>query len=439
MKTMPTISKLSPQAIAALLAPVIAFAAFWAILHGLNEPSGSPAPPASSAPPATTEARLAELQRAVAASPDDPQLLASIGNLLYQRGRETGDSAFYDQAVQSFEAALTLDPRNVAAITGKATLALNDHRFADGLALARRAHRIGPALVAPYPALVDGLIETGRYAAAGRALDRLATLRPGLVAYSRISYFRELHGDLDGAAQALRLAIAAGSGTSEGAAYVRVLLANLNAHRGRSGVAAAGYREALAIDPGIRAAEVGLAHLAARRGDLDAAIERTRAALSDPASPDALAELGELEQAAGLTRAAERHYAASDRIERQGIAGGAGVDGAVTRFFANHGDVDYAVELGRRAWRSAPSVTSADAYSWALYRAGRIEAAARFSAEAMRLGSADPLFLYHAGMISRAAGDSPRARALLGRLLRQNPSFSPLYAPRAEQALRSLR
>ena len=105
------------------------------------------------------------------------------------------------------------------------------------------------------------------------------TLRPGLAAYSRISYFRELHGDLDGAAQALRLAIAAGSGTPEGAAYVRVLLANLNVHRGRSGVAAAGYREALAIDPGIRAAEVGLAHLAARRGDLDAAIERMRAAL----------------------------------------------------------------------------------------------------------------------------------------------------------------
>ncbi len=434
---MPAISKLSTQRAAALLAPVIAFAAFWAVLHHLNASSGSSAQPAA-APPATTEAKLAELQGAVAESPDDPQLLASIGNLLYQRGRETGDPGFFDQAERSFKAALVLDPRSVAAITGRATLALNAHRFSDGLAFARRAHRIAPAVVAPYPALVDGLIETGRYPAAARTLDRFATIRPGLAAYSRISYFRELHGDLDGAAQALRLAIAAGSGTPEGAAYVRVLLANLNAHRDRSGLAAAGYREALAIDPTNRAAKVGLAHLAARRGNLDAAIERMRAALADPPSPDALAELGELEEAAGMTPAAERHYAASDRIERQAIADGAGIDGAVTRFFANHGDVDYAVELGRRAWRTAPSVTSADAYSWALYRAGRIEAAAQFSAEAMRLGSADPLFLYHAGMIARASGDRVRARALLTRLLGQNPRFSPLYAPRAQQALRSL-
>ena len=435
---MPTISKLPTPRFAALLVPLIAFAALWAILRHVNGQSGSAVGQSATSPPANTEDKLAELQRAAAAAPDDPELLAGIGNLLYQRGRETGDGAYFDEAQRSFEAARAIDPRNVAAIAGQATLELNGHRFADGLASARHAHRIAPAVVAPYPALVDGLIETGRYAEAGRTLERFATLRPGLAAYTRISYFRELHGDLDGAAQALRLAIAAGSGTAEGSAYVRVLLANLNAHRGRAGVAAAGYREALAIDPANRAAEVGLAHLAARRGDLDAAIEGMRAALADPPSPDALAELGELEQAAGLTGAAQRHYAASERIEREAIAGGAGVDGAVVRFFANHGDVDYAVGLGRRAWRTAPSVTSADAHSWALYRAGRIAAAARFSAEAMRLGSADPLFLYHAGMIARAQGDRAHARHLLASLLEQSPRFSPLYAPRAERALRSL-
>ena len=95
--------------------------------------------------------------------------------------------------------------------------------------------------------------------------------------------------------------------------------------------------------------------------------------------------------------------------------------------------------LGRTAWRRAPSVSSADAYSWALYRAGRIEAASRLSGEAMRLGSRDPEFLYHAGMIARAGGEDARAATLLGRLLEQSPRFSALYAPRARQALRSLR
>ncbi len=430
--------KLSPQRLLALALPLIAFAALWAVLNLANGASEPADASASSLAPADTEAKIAELEQAAAAEPNDPEILAGLGNVLYQRARETGDGAYNDEAERAFKAALALDPRSVPALTGRATVALSDHRFNDGLVLAREAHRIAPALVAPYPALVDGLIETGRYGAAAQALGRFARVKPGLVAYSRVSYFRELNGDLDGAAQALRLAIAAGSGTAEGSAYVRVLLANLNAQSGRYGAAARGYREALAIDPGLGAAEAGLALLSAGRGRLDQAITQLRANLGDPASPDALAELGEIEQAAGRLGAARRHYAASDRIERGLIEQGSGVDAAVTVFEANHGKPAFAVELGRRAWREAPSVSSADAYSWALFRAGRTEAAARLSTEAMRLGSRDPEFLYHAGMIARANGDRAEARRLLTRLLQQSPRFSPLYAPRAERALRSL-
>ena len=105
---------------------------------------------------------------------------------------------------------------------------------------------------------------------------------------------------------------------------------------------------------------------------------------------------------------------------------------------AHEDDPERAVRLGRAAWQSAPSVSSADAYSWALYRARQIAAASRLSAEAMRLGSRDPEFLYHAGMIARASGDEPRAARLLGRLLHQSPHFSALDAPRAREALRDV-
>ena len=46
------------------------------------------------------------------------------------------------------------------------------------------------------------------------------------------------------------------------------------------------------------------------------------------------------------------------------------------------------------------------------------------------------MFLYHAGMTARAAGRTSQARTLLRRSLALNPRFSPLYAPRAEMALR---
>ena len=77
----------------------------------------------------------------------------------------------------------------------------------------------------------------------------MVSLKPNLAAYSRISYYRELHGDLEGAAQALRLAISAGSGTAEGTAYIRSLLGDFEAMRGRYGAAELAYRGALAIDP----------------------------------------------------------------------------------------------------------------------------------------------------------------------------------------------
>ncbi|MGH2962680.1 MAG: hypothetical protein ACRDL3_10900, partial [Solirubrobacterales bacterium] len=78
------------------------------------------------------------------------------------------------------------------------------------------------------------------------------------------------------------------------------------------------------------------------------------------------------------------------------------------------------------------------AYSWALQRAGRSRAAARLSTEAMKLGSRDPEFIYHAGLIARSNGRLGKARRLLGGLLEQTPRFSPLQAPRARAALRGL-
>ena len=46
---------------------------------------------------------------------------------------------------------------------------------------------------------VDALVELGRYDEAATALQRMVDLKPNLAAYARVSYFRELHGDLDGA------------------------------------------------------------------------------------------------------------------------------------------------------------------------------------------------------------------------------------------------
>jgi len=61
--------------------------------------------------------------------------------------------------------------------------------------------------------------------------------------------------------------------------------------------------------------------------------------------------------------------------------------------------------------------------------------AARLSDEAFRLGSRDPLLLYHAGVIASAAGDVATARERLTTALALDPGFSPTGSAAARVAL----
>ena len=130
------------------------------------------------------------------ADPADASGYALLGDAYYQRARETGDPAYYSRAEGSFNAALNRDPNDLTATLGKGTLALARHDFQAGLDLAQRARRLAPDLVRPYAVLADAQIELGRYAAAAGSLERMAALKPTLATYSRISYYRELDGDL---------------------------------------------------------------------------------------------------------------------------------------------------------------------------------------------------------------------------------------------------
>ena len=91
--------------------------------------------------------------------------------------------------------------------------------------------------------------------------------------------------------------------------------------------------------------------------------------------------------------------------------------------------------MGRAVWRAAPSVRSADALGWALTRSGRPAAGLRWADEALRLGSRDPLFRFHAGIAAAATG-RPEAAADLRLALRGRGMLSPLQARQAQEALR---
>jgi tetratricopeptide (TPR) repeat protein len=363
---------------------------------------------------------------------------AALGTTFLQRARETGDPGYYPRAEQVLGRALELDPDNVEALTGMGTLALGRHDFRAALRWGERARRAGPGVVRPLPVIVDAQIELGRYAAAGRELQRFVDLRPGLAAYARVSYYRELHGDLDGAVDAMRLAVSAGGEAGEGAAYVQSLLGDLELQRGRLTAAERAYRGSLAVFPGYPRAEAGLARVAAARGQVDSAVRRYRRVVARLPLPEHVIALGEVQLAAGRGTQAHRDLALIRVEERLLAANGVNTDVELAIFEAEHGSPRRALALSRRAWAAAPGVRSADAMCWALTRSGRPAQGMGWCRRALRLGSRDPVLLYHAGVTAKRAGEPAAARSLLRRALALNPRFSPLHAPRARRELEAL-
>lgn len=389
----------------------------------------------------STEALIRSTQAKLRAQPRKGRapLYATLGDLYYQRGRETADSAWNDKARDAYGAALRHDPADAQATLGLGTLALAKHDFAGGLRFGRRALRLAPGSPRPYAAIVDALIELGRYDDAARSLQRMVDLKPNLASYARVSYFRELHGDLDGALEAMRLAVSAGGGTPENAAYVQSLLGGLEFQRGRIPDAERAYRSALSRVPDHLPALAGLAQVEAAKGDLDAAIRRLSGVIEISEVHEYSTLLMEAQLAAGRTSDARKTMGIIRKAQRLERSRGVNTDAELAIFEAEHGSPERAVALGREAVRVAPSTAAADAYAWALAHAGRGREAVAWARKATRLGWRDPLVLYHAGIAAKVAGNEKLARRWLEKSLRLNPRFSPLHSEAAREALRELR
>jgi tetratricopeptide (TPR) repeat protein len=259
--------------------------------------------------------------------------------------------------------------------------------------------------------------------------------KPNLDAYARVAYLRELRGDLDGAEEALRLAVSAGGEVPENTAFAQALLGDLELVRGRPARAVRAYDAALALVPDHTPSVFGIARARAAQGRLGDAIRRLQGLVDRLPSPAYATALGEAELAAGRREAAARDLGLVGAQARLLRSAGVSSDVEVALYEADHGSPRRAVEIARRVWREAPGVRSADALGWALTRAGRPSEGLRYALRPVRLGSREPSFLYHAGVAAARAGDGPLARRLLRRVVEQAPRFSPLHGPRAAREL----
>jgi tetratricopeptide (TPR) repeat protein len=383
-----------------------------------------------------TQGTIAKLESSLAASPDNPDALATLGLAYEVRWRETGDASYLPRSNAALEEALAARRHDPTATLGLGNLALIRHQFGKALAVGREARKLAPYSAKPYGVIGDAQIELGRYPAAFRSFDRMVALKPNLASYARIAYARELSGDTAGAVGAMQLALDAAGGQPESTAWVEVELGKLEFGRGRVAAADRHFGAALSILPGYVYALEQRARVEAARGHLGRAVGLARRASDAIPLPQFVSLLGDLLDRQGHLAEARHQQATVTAIDRLLAAAGIRVDleSAVYRADRRIRTAD-TVELARQARAARPSIYGDDALGWALARAGRCDEAVAWSQRSLRLGTRDALLWFHRGYAAGCAGDRAGMKAWYAKALALNPNFSVRLAPIARKGV----
>lgn len=424
---------------AVILAAVVALASMRALSKREHAPMPERAmrTPAAHATPADRQIQLAEARiKNVPSLPEGYSLLAAA---YMQKARETGDFGFNGRAEWALNRALEIAADDRTALTLHVALLLTYHRFKEALEEAKRAEKSGVENAEIYGAMTDALVELGDYQEATKAAQKMMDLRPDSASYSRVSYLRALHGDLEGAIEAMRVAVkAAGPSNPENASWYRVHLGLELMNAGKRDEGEREFDIALEIFPDYHVALAAKARARAAAGDFDGAIEFYRRAQERVPLPDTVIALGDLYAKLGRTDEAKRQYELVQFIERAG-AGGNTYSRQLALFWADHDmKLDEALEIMRRERSVRADIYTSDALAWCLYKKGKTVEAKSEIDGALRLGTRDATVLYHAGMIYRALGDYRRSVKYLKQALAINPFFQLLQAEVARQTLASL-
>jgi tetratricopeptide (TPR) repeat protein len=122
--------------------------------------------------------------------------------------------------------------------------------------------------------LIDANVELGNYDKAVKLSDKMMTIKPDIRSYSRVSYLREIHGDVSGSIDAMTMAVKAGYPGYEETAWAMLTLGDIYKQYGQLDNAEQVYSEILDMRPNYPFAVGALGEIQALRG-LDKEAEAT--------------------------------------------------------------------------------------------------------------------------------------------------------------------
>lgn len=392
------------------------------------------------APLATTSAADAEItaaQKTIEKLPNAANGYNKLAVAYIRRARESGDFSLNDNARTAINRALEVEPQNYDAQKLNASLLLTYHRFAEGLEAGKKLQEVNQHDAFVYGVLTDANVELGNYKEAIDAVQNMVDTRPGMESYARVSYVRSLHGDSDGAIEAMRLAArVADPQDKEGQSWCLVFLGNELFKVGRYEEAEKQYDAALKILPDFHLALAGKGFARAAAGDYENAIKVFTQTQTRVPTTEVVIALGDVYAKSGNADKAAEQYKLAEFIEQK--LGNIDQRRLALLWADQDEKLDEALEIAMREHSARKDIFTADIYAWCLYKKGNFADANKAIQEAMRLKTKDARIFYHAGMIEKSLGNKKEAAKFLKMAIALNPSFDILQSEKAKTALQEL-
>jgi tetratricopeptide (TPR) repeat protein len=377
-----------------------------------------------------TKQAIEGLLKNIELNPEDYKSKLNLSQAYIQEARITGDHAYYDQAaLELLDDVIKNEPTNFDALCCKATVLLSQHHFSEGLAVAQQALPLNPNSAFIYGLLCDSYVELGKYKEAVSACDKMVSIRPDARSYARVSYLREIHGDLPGAIEAAKLAVSAGYPGLEQSEWTRMILAHLYENTGKLDSAEFQCKMALAERPDYPFAIAGLGKIAKLRGNYKLAIasyEKAKSAISEYSFADELTDLYRLSNQEAKARQSSDEVIAMlsplSEADESSSAHGHYADKELAYAYIKVPDMEKALKHAMTEYERRPdNIDVCETVAWVNYKKGNYAEANKMMDKAMRTNCQNPSLLCRAGLIKLKAGQAEVGRQLIAKAMESNP------------------
>ncbi len=373
---------------------------------------------------ATTDERIRAYEGLLREAPDDMQLQIGLVSAYLQKLRESADGGYLERASRIVNRMLEKDGGNFTALRFQNEIDLQRHDFKGVSERAGSMAKYNPSDAGNWGNLGDASMDLGEYEKAGEAYRRMFSLRPSLGSYNRLAYWRFVTGDGPAAIGLMRSAVEAGDAVPENTAWCWAELGDMYFKLGSVAEAASAYTSALNLFPRLHRAHAGLGRVEASLGHKANAIQEYERAQSIVPLVEYASALEDLYTADGRPAKAAEERELIDTIEKLGKIANEKTNRTLALILADHNqDLPFALALMKVEIPIRGDVYTYDALSWVLLKNNRLAEAVAASAKAIRLGTPEPLFYYHASKIAAANGDTVAALRYSDRLASLNARF----------------